>query len=472
MSGSPYGVAKLERLEAILRSTAIYELGKLVPSAHVTAGGRRRRFPGYAFFFYEALISVYSSARQVEAELSHPVVWRFARRLTKKLFPAEPEMWLPRTPIRRHHYLYARNRYLQESKSLKAIASLHRQIAANQARELGLMDPKGPGTWTSPDPTRLVHADGKVITPLFKAKPGEVRVNKQTGEARDLQFEPDAGLHFEGTGETAWGTKFVIVAARSGRAHGRIILDVEWVAKPGAEAAGAMDSLVRLAPAIPGAQAVVYDNALRGVHHQRLLRELGLMPINRVAALAAGEKKSTHTHGDRVEKSVHVESRKVKLADGSVRTYSLYALGGAIGLGELTDGGELEFVELKRLRTLRLGSKAGAYRWYNEYRLPPEYGAEKMRVRLYGNAEDKARRFNRTENIRPISPTEPAFKKLFGRRNDCEAINRDLVDSMWLGRAHSVGHARQHLNLIGYAVMVNALALHQHRKRREDLAAA
>lgn len=79
---------------------------------------------------------------------------------------------------------------------------------------------------------------------------------------------------------------------------------------------------------------------------------------------------------------------------------------------------------------------------------------------------------HRTENIRPISPTEPAFKKLFGRRNDSEAINRDLVDSMWLGSAHSLGHARQHLNLIGYAVMVNALALHQHRKRREKMAAA
>jgi hypothetical protein len=30
---------------------------------------------------------------------------------------------------------------------------------------------------------------------------------------------------------------------------------------------------------------------------------------------------------------------------------------------------------------------------------------------------------------------------------------------MWLSRAHSVGHARQHLNLIGYALMVNSLAL-------------
>ena len=31
-------------------------------------------------------------------------------------------------------------------------------------------------------------------------------------------------------------------------------------------------------------------------------------------------------------------------------------------------------------------------------------------------------------------------------------------DSLYLGRAHSLGNARQLLNLIGFAVMVNSLA--------------
>ena len=37
---------------------------------------------------------------------------------------------------------------------------------------------------------------------------------------------------------------------------------------------------------------------------------------------------------------------------------------------------------------------------------------------------------------------------------------------MWLGRAHSKGHKRQLMNLIGYALMVNGLAIHLHRKRQ------
>lgn len=79
---------------------------------------------------------------------------------------------------------------------------------------------------------------------------------------------------------------------------------------------------------------------------------------------------------------------------------------------------------------------------------------------------------NRTENIRPIPPTDPDFKCIYSRRNDSESINRGLDDTLWLSRAHSVGHGRQLLNLLGYALMVNGLTLHEHRRRREPLPAA
>ena len=149
-----------------------------------------------------------------------------------------------------------------------------------------------------------------------------------------------------------------------------------------------------------------------------------------------------------MEKSVHVEDRQVTLSDGSVRTVHVYALGGAIGLGDRTDKGELTFVELRRIRTSRKADGNGLYRWYN-------------------NDEDAARKLNRTENVRPIPPSDPDFKEIYGRRSDSESINRGLEDTLYLGRAHSVGHARQHVNLLGYALMVNSLALHEHRRRRK-----
>jgi hypothetical protein len=198
-----------------------------------------------------------------------------------------------------------------------------------------------------------LHADGKVVTPLFTARPFETKVNRATGEIRDARHESDAGLHFEGDGETAWGVKFVLVAARTADERGRIILDVEWVPRPGAEAGVAMECFRRLAPLVPGAQAVVYDTALRGVHHQVLLRDLGLIPINRVTAAQAGARAPRRKDGRRIEKSVHIEDKIVTTADGSSRRIRLYAKGGAVGIGELTERGDLHFVQLRRIRTHR-----------------------------------------------------------------------------------------------------------------------
>jgi hypothetical protein len=178
------------------------------------------------------------------------------------------------------------------------------------------------------------------VTPLFRAKPGETR----TGEIRQLRCDRDGALHFDGTGEAAWGTKFVIVAARGSGRHARIILDVEWVSNPGGEAVSAMECFTRLAPLVSGAQGVIYDTALRGAHHHKLLRELGLLPINRVTAALKGANKPRRKDGRRVEKSVHVEDKEVVLADGRTVTCRLYARGGEIGLGELTDRGELQFI--------------------------------------------------------------------------------------------------------------------------------
>ena len=79
-----------------------------------TRGGRPRIYPAYMWLAFEALISVYESARQVEAELAHPVVWKMIRSLVAERFPDDPSMQLPDEPMRRHHYAYGRDRYLAD----------------------------------------------------------------------------------------------------------------------------------------------------------------------------------------------------------------------------------------------------------------------------------------------------------------------------------------------------------------------
>jgi len=203
MATAPTGVSRLQALEAILLNPELYRLAEEIPFPDPERGGRTRAYPNFAYFLYEALISVYRSARQVEAELSHEVVWRFARRMVRKMFPDNGEMRLPGKPMRRHHYLYVRNRYLTDPGVLKRIAALHRETSCKQARELGLVDPSGPGSFTRPHLSRMLYADGKVITPLFKGRLGQTRTDRVTGEIKQVRYEPDADLHFEGDGELA-----------------------------------------------------------------------------------------------------------------------------------------------------------------------------------------------------------------------------------------------------------------------------
>lgn len=193
---------------------------------------------------------------------------------------------------------------------------------------------------------------------------------------------------------------------------------------------------------------------------------------NSAPAAEKGARTPRREEGRRVAKSLHVEDKPVKGSDGREVSISLYAQDGAIGIGVLTDRGEMLFEPLRRFRTHRTRDKSGGYRWYNDYRLPQRLGGCIVTVRLHANDEDRAKRLNRTENVRPIPPSDPDFARLYARRNDAESINRNLEDTLFLGRAHSVGRLRQQVDLIGYALLVNGLTLFRHERRGRLPAAA
>ena len=94
---------------------------------------------------------------------------------------------------------------------------------------------------------------------------------------------------------------------------------------------------------------------------------------------------------------------------------------------------------------------------------PQAHRRGQITVRLHQNEADRKRRFNRTENVRPIPPSDPDFPRIYGRRNDSESLNRSLKDTLFLGRAHSLGWRRQQVEMLGWAVMVNALTMARHR---------
>ena len=372
MTPSHGPASTLERVEALLANPALYELAEQIPARQPGAPGRPALYPPWMWLLYEALISVYGSARAVETELSHPMVWGLIRRHARRALKEQRHLWPPRRPMRRHHYLYARTRHLQHA--VHQLWAQQRQHAIRTARDIGLLDPDGPGSWTHPHPSRAIYADGKVLTPLTRLK---------REDSNSSRVENDAGLHWQGTGEAAWGTKYVIVATRGPNTHQRIILDADHVPKPGAEAATVMDCFQRLQPHLPGVQTLIYDTALRGVHHQTILRDLGWIPINRVQAKQAGPATPRRDLSEqRQPKSVHIEDRTTTHPNGTKHTLRLYAVDGTLGAATHNDRGEPSFQPLQRIRTHRRAGSNNQWRWYNTYRLPHQHGGGEITVVL------------------------------------------------------------------------------------------
>ena len=136
--------------------------------------------------------------------------------------------------------------------------------------------------------------------------------------------------------------------------------------------------------------------------------------------------------------------------DGKTRdSVQVHLRQGQPGIVELNANAEPVFTELVRLST-------------NE--VPASHGGGTLMLRLDAIADDVARKFNRAENLRPFSPSDPDYQRLYPRRADAESINRFLDDTCWLGRAHSVGWQGQLLDLVGFGLLLNSVALWRHRR--------
>ncbi len=187
-----------------------------------------------------------------------------------------------------------------------------------------------------------------------------------------------------------------------------------------------------------------------------------LIPVGPVAAAKGGRSSGQ----PRVEKETPYGPVPVLRPDGKTRdSVEVHLRQGQPGIVELNANAEPVFTELVRLSTKRrYRVKDGTYRWYNVYEVPASHGGGTLMLRLDAIADDVARKFNRAENLRPFSPSDPDYQRLYPRRADAESINRFLDDTCWLGRAHSVGWQGQLLDLVGFGLLLNSVALWRHRR--------
>ncbi len=449
MTVTPLGrVSRHREVAALLAADFVWDAADRVDAAlalEPTRGGRTRRYPMVCALIWDSLVQIFGSSRQVEVELACPESgwWRTIRDAA-----SARGIEVPADPMRRFHYEWLRNTYLQSEVGLAVINDAFRELAAIDAAMIGLCDPHGVGSLTHPSPNRVVVGDGKVITPRFKTSPRKrVKLNKRTGELRTVQADPDARLHVTGGGDRVFGTKFVLLSTRGDQRNQRILLDVAYSRSN--EAADALIALERTLPLLPGCQAVAYDGAFRGVHLRPLLKHHGVLPVSRLHSAQHGQVPDRHFG-------------IVKVRNGNAAEIDVHLVNGAPCHRTFTVDGDPIVTPLPRLKTERRGRADGGFVLYNVYEVPAQLGGGTVRLRLDQTDEDVANGFNREEHLRAIPPDDPDHASIYGRRNDTESGNRLLDDSMLRERAHTVGWRRQLLNVMCWAAVRNAVAVWQH----------
>ncbi|TKJ28478.1 hypothetical protein [Blastococcus sp. CCUG 61487] len=465
----------VEQVRAVMRHRLIYELGTLIPADPPV--GRRPVYPGYLLIAFGVLARMTRSGAKLDAELRTGGLWPLMQAEAAAMRDELPdELWAPpgdRAPTWAA-WQYARNTHLTTD---VALAEMHRLFIAGsvaQARSLGLLDPKGPGSLNHPARSRTVYGDGTVVRSLYKPPPvvwiedpetGE-RVrryrDKGTGELVDTptrRYDPDSAEWHGHTGPVH-GTNLVVVYARGDAAFQRVVLAVGRAERPGREAEAAVlliGDVHRVAGA--GVQAVVYDGALRGVHLEKLMTRHGLVVVNKVAAAPLSDAEKAERGGLKAVKSYPLGSWEHDTDDGAC-THALAAVDGAIVEVTLGDTGDPVVAHrLTRRQVKRPRRGNGNYHFSAAFVVPCARGDFDAWITPHGEPGDPDAR--RAENVRLIAEGEEDFARLYGIRNDSEAFNSAFKRSLLVNRAMSLGWRRQLLDAVCFALLSNAVVAHR-----------
>jgi hypothetical protein len=465
------GVSHLERVIDLFSDPDLYEFTDDLVVRDPTKGGRPQMYPAYFVFAVDCLADIYGSVRSASTALHGPVVWEQIRRLVKEQCPNDQSKWLPDTPPSRTWYFKRRKPMTDaEENSLATLQQRLTDSAVGIAHELGLLDPDGPGTPTHPDPSRMIHHDGKAIRQLFNGAPGDTREVKitdpNTGEVhiedRPVRADPDAKVHITGDNRQIHGSKFWRAAVRGDDPYTRVTLAVDYV--PGvkdeknSEADIAAKNLVELAPRVPGALGAICDTVLRGTHIEQLQSKTGWTIVNPVTAAKVDPKTKERTEKERYLRTVEFERH-----GGISDEVEIWIVGGLLCRIEYADDGTRVPIPLRRVGNPKRQNADGSFRTYVEYEVPDATGERFERIMERTNRKADDEDFNRAENIRQIPPGDPDYDRLMGRRSDAEASNRVVDDHLYLRRARSLGAKRQLFDLIAHAFAQNAVARHRHR---------
>ena len=415
------------------------------PLIHDLAGelgdlnGRKRRHPLAMHLAFGAMARLYRSGNRVDAEMAHEQTWlgvleRYNKGAALHLLGVEMDHRTP--PLLADTHRHVRD-HLTHDVYLEILQRAFTKHSVALAHEVGLLLDDATGSRTRPHPNRTIYGDGTIVRPLY-------------GESAKGRKDLDAQEHVRHDGKV-YGNDLVAIAARGPEPQRRVILAVGRVHERGHEADTAIE-LVRgvWAEAGRGIQAVVYDGAFRGVHHETLMTEMGLVVVNKVAAASKKHDKRVHRQIPLGQWS-HVVRRRQCL-------HTLMSWNGAVHDSTFDDSGTLVLsppLARKQVRQYRRANERG-YRF--SLGVIVTCPREPFVAWISPHRQLKDRGYGRPDQLRLLPEADPYFQTLYGLRNDSESINSLYKRSLIADRAAALGWRRQVLDLTMWGVLTNSLA--------------
>ena len=252
----------------------------------------------------------------------------------------------------------------------------------------------------------------------------------------------------------------------------RVMVDLARVTDDDGEAAVTTGLVLRLRrnPRVGARlQAATGDKAWRGAQH-RLMLQGGVLSVSGVSAASKAKNGKPRT-----AKRSTVQGTWHRPGDKKGEPIDILLIDGHPHLREVDVDGEIHDRFLKRIQTkCKESRRDGTYSWYSRYPVPEDLGGGEVWLRHLSDDDDRRNKFNREENLRVISPLDDVFPPMHGRRQDSEAINDLIEQTLWKNRAHSYGADRQFWDLVGLAMLMAVSAPEAYRRgqlRRRALAA-
>lgn len=482
------GLDLTEAVQGVFGNPDLYALAAAVPERSKTKPGCPAHYPAWALVGFGALISKVGSARAVHMHLRVPRNWQHvldtvAETAGQDAVDALGPNARTRGPNRNHWNYWSRVNKTHAAH----LEAVYAPRAVAQAQAQGLLDPLTPVNRACPDPRNTIYCDGKVMTGPVKKRKG-VTFDPVTGEVlhngRPFRHDPASSMWQEGgeKGTQEWGTKLVFTSVRGPGHFNKVNLGMTKLTKGGPSEVDAALGHVRRAAALAGdgVRALAYDGALRGVHINAMMRELGLVVASPVqAASNPNNIQSGKKDASRVEKERHYDTLRQRSHNGPCQ-HVLMCRGGRLGEVVTDSTGRSTWVPVPVDKLTREGNP-GAYRFYLELTIPCPVndddeagtkGSHSYRLPLVQTDEDTAKGFNRSEYLRQLPPDTKGYARTYGRRPPAESDNSQREARYLFGRLPAYGHDQQALIMLLGSLMENSTSRFLHRRRHPHEAQA